>query len=598
MAEIVAFEGKRNSRLFVAWGTAAIRDGEALINTTRQISAEFDPAEFQMLVSEGVLTELAAPIGISEEDAANPLVVLEIDVAEGFETELYLDRNRITTVLASSISGTRHCYVFASHEVFRQVANTLISQFLHCLLYVEKWKEGHDQLLRSAIALDAHHPVVNALRATRSKSPDAFLPIAKNNLRTEEARSVFESAWAAFTHDDLRYVLKYKGGLVRDEGGIQIGDVAKLMRLLQSAHGVLASSIARLHPFLDRPPETQLYELKAASAEFHFTVPPVSLGERLARYMELQMFEQALDGHVPSDGPAHPALVEAVRQIAAPTEETTVLQRLGAAALRPVRSAIEVTDASEEWSEPLTVLGYQSGLVRDTEQIEVNLFPGHRILVSSTDNGSGDRPIGLDFLQTSRDFLFRPALYKIQRWRSESRERFFLQEVVVMQPGAKGTATAIHSSIVPGAFVCNLSLRVARKTTTVLTFGNASLSGVDAQAVGDARKWMLAFAEICRELELTDTRHARLVPHGFKMPNLYEVLWAVAELGGKAHQTEVVQTINARFSKSALVNNTRREVLRNKALLQFAKTDSQVFVLTQEGRRYLGACNRITRRTQ
>lgn len=599
MAEVVAFEGKRAPRVFVAWGTAAVRDGDELLNTTRQVSSKIDADEFQTLVDQGVLTKIDAPIAVSEDDSSRQLVVLEIDVAEGFEDALFLDRNRITTVLASSIAGTRHYYVFDGHDTLRAVAETLISQFLRFLLYLDTWNDSHDQLLRSAMALDAHHPVVNALRASRAKNPDAFLQIARSNLRTETAKATFESAWAAFTQKDLRYVLKYKGGLVREEGGMQIGDVGKLMKSLQSAHAVLAGTIVRSNPFLARPPEPQLFEQKAASAEFHFTVPPVSLGERLARYLELQMFEKALDGQVPSDGPVPAALAEAVRQIAAPTEETKVLQRLNTAALRPVRSSVEIEEAAkEEWSDPLTVLGYQSGLVRDTEQIELNLFPGHRILVSSTDNGSGKAPLGLDFLQTSKDFLFRPTLYKIQRWSDGTREQFFLQEVVVLQPGTDGKATAVHSSIASGAFVCNLSIAVTRKSQTRLVFGDSVLSGVDAQAVGDARKWMLAFAEVCRDIELADARHARLVPHGVKMPYLYEVLWAVSELGGKAHQTDVVQAINARFKKSALVNNTRREVLRNKALLSFDEEDSQVFVLSDEGRRYLAACDRIARRAK
>lgn len=596
MPEVVAFEGKRAPRVFVAWGTAAVRNGDELLNTTRQVSSKIDADEFLTLVKQGILTEVDAPITVSEDDSERQLVVLEIDVAAGFEDALFLDRNRITTVLASSIAGTRHYYVFDGHDTLRAVAETLIGQMLRCLLYLDAWKDGHEHLLRSAMALDAHHPVVNALRASRAKNPDTFLQIARSNLRTEAAKATFESAWAAFTQKDLRYVLKYKGGLVREEGGMQIGDVGKLMKSLQSAHGVLAGTIARTNAFLERPPEPQLFEQRAASAEFHFTVPPVSLGERLARYLELQMFEQALDGQVPSDGPVPAAFTDAVRQIAAPTEETKVLQRLNTAALRPVRSAIEIEEIAEEWSDPLTVLGYQSGLVRDTEQIELNLFPGHRILVSSTDNGSGKPPLGLDFLQTSKDFLFRPTLYKIQRWSDGTRERFFLQEVVVLQPGTEGKATAVHSSIAPATFVCNLSIAVTRKSATRLVFGNSTLSGVDAQAVGDARKWMLAFAEVCRDIELGDVRHTRLVPHGVKMPYLYEVLWAVAELGGTAHQTDVVQAINARFKKSALVNNTRREVLRNKALLSFDKEDSQVFVLSAEGRRYLAACNRIARR--
>jgi hypothetical protein len=598
MAEIVAFEGKRSGRVFFAWGTAAVRDGDRLLNSTRQISSSFEEEEFKTLVNEGALTALTTPIEISTENAKLPLVVLEINAAEGFEHELHVDQNRIATVLASATSGGHHYYVFASHEVFRGVASTLIAQALRCLLYLDKWTEGHDRLLRSAMALDAHHPVINALRAFRSTNAEAFLPIARNNLRSDEARQVFESAWLAFTHTDLSYVLKYKGGLVREEGGMQIGHVARLMKSIQAAHPVLATTIVRKHPFLLRPPETQLYELKAASAEFHFTVPQVSLGERFARYLELELFEQALDGSVPDTERVPPAFVEAVRQIAAPDEKTAVSQKLGANALRPVRSKLEGDEEPfERWSPPLNVLGYQSGLVRDTEQIEINMFPGHRILVSSTDNGAGARPIGLDFLQTRRDFLYQPALYKIQRRLHDSTERYFLQEVFVLKQGAKGVVTAIHSSIVAGAFVCNLSIRVARNGGR-LVFGEDSLSGVEARAIGDAQKWMLAFGEICRKIELSDKRHTRLAPHRMPpTPFLLQVLWAVAELGGGARQADVVLKINEHFSKSALVNNTRREVLKNESLLQFAD-EPKVITITPEGRRYLAAFDRVARRVQ
>jgi len=597
MAEVVAFEGKRNARLFVAWGTAAIRDGDTLRNATRGVSSAFEVEEFNSLVRDGALTELPKPIEVETEVGTRPLVVLEIEIAEGFDHELHIDRNRVTTVVASFSSGTHQYYVFDGHESFRRVAEVLIGQILECLLYLEDWTDPHERLLRSALALDAHHPIVNALRAFRSKNAATFLAVARSNLRTDEARGVFESAWLAFTSTDLRYVLKYKGGLVREEGGMQIGDVAKLMRSIQLAHPFLASNIPRRYPFLQRPPETQLYELKAASAEFHFTVPQVSLGERLARYLELGLFERALDGDVPEVGAKSQEFVEVVRQIAEPDEQTHVSQRLGEAAMRPVRTQLAVSDSKEEWSAPLTVLGYQSGLVRDTEQIEINLFPGERILVSSTDNGSKQTPLGIDFLQTSRDFLYRPALYKIQRRRHDLSERFFLKEVVVLKPGAKGIATAIYSSVAHGAFVYNLSIAVARTTPNKLTFGDETINGVDARAIGDARQWMLRFAEICRDMELADTRHARLSPVRLaEAPFLIQVLWAVSDLGGAARQTEVVEKINSRFSKSALVNNTRREVLRNETLLAFDQEDPQFILITDAGKRHFAAYERIARR--
>jgi hypothetical protein len=598
MAEVVAFEGKRNARLYVAWGTAAIRDGETLRNGTRGMSAVFVEDEFRALVQEGALTELPKPIEISAEEGSRALVVLEIETTEGFEHQLHVDRNRITTVIAATTSATHHYYVFDGHDTFRQVAETIIGQILECLLYLEEWNDAHERLLRSAMALDAHHPVVNALRAFRSKNANTFLPVARSNLRSDDARDVFENAWLAFTNTDLRYVLKYKGGLVREEGGIQIGDVAKLMKSIQHAHPILATTITRRYPFLQRPPETQLYELKAASAEFHFTVPAVSLGERLARYLELRLFERSLDGDVPEDGAKSPAFVEAVRQITKPDEKTLVSQRLGSAALRPVQTTV-ATEGKDDWSTPLTVLGYQSGLVRDTEQIEINIFPGERILVSSTDNGSKQRPIGLDFLQTTRDFLYHPALYKIQRRRHELSERFFLQEVVVLKPGTKGVATAIHSSVVAGAFVCNLEIRVNRPNVNKLTFGDATLSGIDARAIGDAREWMLRFSTICRGLELADTRHGRLAPSKMgEAPFLIQVLWAVAELGGEAAQNDVVEKINEHYTKSALVNNTRREVRRNKTLLGFHEEDGQTIVILPEGKLYLAAYDRVARRVR
>ncbi len=115
-------------------------------------------------------------------------------------------------------------------------------------------------------------------------------------------------------------------------------------------------------------------------------------------------------------------------------------------------------------TEPFSVFGFQSGLLRDAAKIEVRIFPGVRLLLPTDSNGEGGVPEGIDLIRNQADVLRRPAVFTLRR-QSDSfgREVFSLIRVSHLEIGQTTKIDAIPSSIVSGGFVLVGGVIVTRR---------------------------------------------------------------------------------------------------------------------------------------
>jgi hypothetical protein len=599
---VIAFEGKRNAHGLVSWGAAALRQDDELINPTTGLRLPFSDEHISDLASDGALTVLDKPIDVDDEFAASPMIVLEIRLGE-FEEVVRVSMGRVGGVVRSAHRAEYNYYIFQNRIAFDQYKRGAVAAILHELFYEPLGDEKAGVLLGAGLTLDPHNPGLGALRVSRSKNPHITQAIAVASLRSDEDRRCFHELLDAIRSEDNDYVLKYQDGIASGGGGLDTDQAARILGAMTNVHQLFAKQLKTDFPFLQTPPAARLHELRAASAEFHFT-PQVTdrpFGEKVARYLELKLLQKAISGTIPKKLEHSEPFREALLQIVQPDDATVVNHRpFGEERLAPIKvHTFDVEAASPTWSYPLVLLGYQSGLIREARRIEINIFPGRRLSLSAEDDGAGQLPLGLAFLKQRNDFLFKPNLYTVVRHMDEHKsETFYLQAVQTIEPGKVYAVTAIPSSVLSGAFVHKLDLEVRRSSKgDIIELPVDRIDGVNAVSLPDAQRWMATYADACRHLELADMRQSRLAPARMPPPSvLIQILSALEKLGGSANQIELVTTVNKLYGKSMRANNTRREVHRNKRLLEFAgATDIKI---TVEGSRFLRAYQAIERRAK
>ena len=603
MARVIGYEGQRDPRALVSWGSAALVKDDTLINASTRVRMKFTSKDVASFAKNGSISPLTEPLEIADAATDDALVVVEISRSK-WDSILLVDPGRIGDLIAKKGFTKTHVYVFRNTASFDLYRKEVVDRVLNEILYKEPDRKSGDTLVRTGLILDAHHPALNATKVIRSANPTIAKGIAEANMRSDLDRARFQSIYSALASKEEDYTLKYDKGMA-DGGGMDVDKVVFVIGAVKTVGQQLSRLIEKDYAFLERPPPTRLWEMKAASATFTFKSKRKnqSLGEKVARYLELNLLQEAIGGKDVAGLEDAKPFQEALKKIVSPDETTIVehskkigqkgLQRVGAQQVeRPVAQA--------KWSDPLTLLGFQEGLIGEGRTIEVNFFPGVALNLSSTDNGDGGVPEGLSFLKERADFLFQPALYTIQRELvAAGSERFFLQKVVELKAGDHGVITAMPSSVVTGGYVYGVEIKVARAANGSLRLAIGTLDRVDASSMPLAQGWMKGYAALCYEAELADHRPARLAPAKFPAASpLVRLLEAVDSLGSPAPQTAVVAKINELFmlASSVRTNNTRREVLRRPDLLEFTGPLEKDIALTPAGVRYLGAYRAVERR--
>lgn len=453
-----------------------------------------------------------------------------------------------------------------------------------------------DELLRLGLTLHSGHAFLLAAWVHVSEHDSFVEELARANLRSDDSRSDFDEILSSFRLLDRNYELIYEGG-VAEGGGIDLNVAAKTFSNLHYIHQQIAPTLGRDYPCLQRafaPPRFQ--EMRAASAHITFSAGPPTrpLGERLARVVELRAIRAALEGRAPEEVKANPRFEKAVTAVLAPSPDTTVSHRpMGEEAAVSVESDLAAPDLPVR-AEQLVLLGFQESLKDRAHRIGIRVGPDAHIWVSAIDNGAGERPEGVEFLLEGNDFLFRPAVFVLERRVQGRRETHYLLRMAFLDPGETAVVTALPSALVKGAYLVDVEVQVRRSTEDTLDVdGATSVHGLSGRTLGMAAGWLRAFARGCREREVDAARHEGtrwIQPARVPKPSaLARLLVALDTLGGEARVSDVVHEINLLFDTTVRTNNTRREVLRHPDLLEFVGEDRRTVRITDVGTAYLSA---------
>jgi hypothetical protein len=591
---IVGFEGNMPSNTLVSWGVAAVQteDHRVLNGTTgRDSSVE----RFDELVERGFVTRLPHTLDVDSRHNGLGLVVVVINMELGYAQHLTIDTGRAGGLLAHRRAGGFQYYVFSSLRSYDDYANEVVSGILELVLFQERDPAAQFELVQAGLVVHSAHPHLNAVRVYLSGNNDLVRSLARASVTSPADRQVFEGLLETLDLLDSDYELVYEDGIA-EGGGFDIDVAVATFRGLLDIHKTLSPYLRNTYSFLrDAFMPPRLHHMKAGSARLSFTAGGEghSLGERLARVIEIRAIEAVLRGDVPDDLMGNRVVEKAVRTVVEPGEDTTVKQRaIGRSSEERLYVDERRSQVGRISAHRVAVLGFQMGQVRDLRAIEIRFAARKRVLVSTTDDGDGERPHGLDFLRSESDYLYKPAVFDLQveRNHDSGRVNFHLRNMYILSPGRSSTITSIASRVVDGAFLVGLNFPAVRRDDDVLEVRGQPIGGLGERTLALANTWFNRYAEVCLDVELSavDSPDVRWIqpPRPPSVSALHRVVSVLQAEGGTALVSRLVDRINAEYDAYVRVNNTRREVYRNPDLLEFHPEDNQLMRLTERGQKY------------
>jgi hypothetical protein len=589
--EIVGVEGIVPDDAPVAWGAAAVSDGERLYNNFTGVSTPL--ADLTRLRDEKHLHVFKKPLAITDDDALDELIVLMVNRRTDFEDSLRPDPGRLGGVVTHAHSKAWRYYVFSGRDAFNVYATVAAHTVIEQVLYAGPPRTAHNRdLVRIALTLAPGHPELNALRAYLDERPNVER-LARASVRPATSMQAFDLLLAAMRSEAEDYELKYEHGAA-EGGGFDVDIAITTLRAIESANDEFSPFLQRNYPFIKAVPPPRLREMLAASAELHF-VPNIQgrpLGERVARYLAIYFLQQSLSGNKPPEVALSEQLHQALRTIARPTESTTLQQKKLSEVEREDVHQPEQHVAESTFSEELRVLGIVSGLTQDS-RAELWIGPERRFFVSTTDDGQGQAPIGAEAIRGDGRFLRRPCIFVLVRESIESgSEQFHLRSMAVLQLGDTSEVTAVPSGVLPGAFVVGLTLDIEYREDASIVTPIGIFADVTDGTLATAKRWLTDYRAACNEFEITeDPAHLQWLPPSKKekATSLQRVMVILHELRGAGLATDVVAGINERFDAIVRVNNTRREVGHHPDLLQYTDDAQKILALTPRGAAYIAA---------
>lgn len=599
-ARVVAFEGNLGDDVPLSWGTAAIEHKGQLLNPVTHRTSPL--RRLRDLVDGGFLAELPTAIEIREEYVADVVIVLAFDTKVGANGRLFVDTGKCGGLVAHSRKGARQFYIFAGKTSFDQYCELVIADLINGILYAEQPNAlQRDQLLRVALILNSAHPEANALKAYYSDD-DFVRELCEAQFGEQPGgmarfRELLE---ALRSTSDQRYGLVYEGGAA-EGGGFDVDVVRATFDNLTTLHENIEHYILGANSFLAaNVPGPRLVRAEAASAKFFFAaeIEGRSLGEKVARYIELRTIARLLRGDVPDELRSNRALLNAIRGLVSPVPGTIAKQRPINSDHDELLTGGEGGDDTVAAVDHFALLGFQSGLRDGGQRLEILVFPARYIWVSVRDDGDGGVPLGTDFLVERHDFLFQPAVFELKRVRySNKGEKYWLRSMVGIDVTHASTISVVPSSLVDGAYLLLESrVTVSQPSAQILAVGNMRFNAATPWLLPNLKLWMHEFAESWaeHELHLATEGKAQWFPPAIR-PNasaLQRVLLTLHRLKGRSSVTTLVREINKHYNVNVRVNNTRREVYSHPDLLEFDPKDRSVMQLTEEGRRRAAATAR------
>jgi len=602
MSKIIAIEGRIGDALAI-WGAAALlHDGKLLNSVTGAVGTASDVFSF---IAAGHLSRLPFELEIDDAATSKPLIAIWIQGIDQLGARLLADTGRTGGLVAHHRKDNHQIYVFESLLAYDMYAREITEDLLRRALFDADDRPAQRVLSDLAILLRPHDPAVNAIRAALADNVAVATRFALAALQTDEDRAAFRDLLEAATSTASRYVLHYADDPAASDatprptqgGGWDADVAAQALQGLSELHKeVVEPAIRKTWPFLNRRlPAPRFREMKAASAELHFTtaLPEQKLGYRIARHLALRALEHALRGAGVEDV-STPDTQKTMDRIARPAQGIVLRQRpLG----REAEEAVHVPEPTAAEIESITrldMLAFQSGLIRDATTIEMHFSEERRQLLSVRDNGGGSVPAGVAYLQHKREFLWQLFIVSLDRHvTSDGSERLWLQSIEPLEPNRPPTLiTAVPSAVVKDAYFLVEDCRIAAHPDGTLhtTFGHLpALPGSVRQGatLQRALEWMRTWDEhwLERELEATDEARDQWVRPGRppKASTIDRVLWVLGNAGGELDVSELVARINFEFQTRVRLNNTRRERYSHPGLLEFRGT--QRMALTERGRR-------------
>lgn len=618
MAWVIGYEGRREPSAPLSWGAAALRhDGNVVSNAISGLGRPRTEEELGLLADQGAITLLPEDSRVQFRglaDDARP-VVLEVLSSVSGTLRLGEIARSYAHVRPGADAGEHEEYlyfIFRERDHFDLVRAEVADGLIHHVLYTLSDDIARIDAISLGLALTAHHHILNALWAWFSPGDRTVLKRrAEARVRSDDGKRAFHKFYAVLEKLGEDYVISYEDG-VTDGGGMDTDKAVPVLSGFGTMHARLRDVAVEPYRFLNAGPANRLHAMSgAASAIFTFR-PKVEgrpLGEQIARYLELELMKKVLAGEsvLPSDS----TLEKAVRKITEPSADTAVKHKMlevptGESALATkqrldpiVRSTQGSATAVAKWpnySDPMTLLGYQSGSVREWTTIEISIAPGRRLKLSPTKDQSGNRPLGIDNIFGARKAYARPALFKVVRDnRYPNTPTFYLSEVIVL--GSSPMAiTGMTSGVVSGGFLMPTGVTIHVKGSECIIEGRGVRVAIPSDSIDvvSAQKWMRAYAEACFRLELQDLRIRRLAP--VFMPSPGEavcLLWALEKLGGMAKLSDARRMVIDRFGASASLAYPRRFASGDDALIMIDGDSAQP---TEYGARYLAAFRAIDRR--
>lgn len=589
--KIVGIEGLVPDDAPVAWGAAALSDGNRLYNNFTGVSTPI--ADLERLRDQKHLHVFKHAIEVSDEDAIDELVVLMLNRASHFESLLRPEPGRLGGVVTHTHRKAWRYYVFSSRDAFAVYANVAADNVIENVLYTGNPGTAENKdLVRVALTLVPGHPELNALRAYLDGRVNVAR-LARASVKSAAAIAAFDLFLAAMKSETGDYELKYENGAA-EGGGFDVNVAISTLRAVEAANDAFTPFLQRNYPFIKEVPAPRFREMRAMSAELHFApkVEGKPLGDRVARYLSIYFLQQSLIGEKPPEVALSRNLSQALRTIARPTESTTLKQKRLASIEREEVDVLVQRDIESTLSDELSVLGIVSGLTQDS-RAELWIGPERRFFVSTVEDDGGETPEGAEAIRGDGSFLRRPCIFKLRRESTdEGAEQFHLRSMRVLALGETGTITAVPSGVLPGAFVVGLNLDVDYRNDSSLVTSLGAFANVTNGTLATAKRWLAEFRASCNHFELQQDPAGLtwLAPSkAEKATSLQRVMVILHELHGAAFATDIVAGINERFDTVVRVNNTRREVRLHPDLLSFTDATEKVLTLTPQGSAYVSA---------
>lgn len=594
-AVVVGFEGAWPASVGVAWGVAAIQqlteDGHPRVMNS--VTGQRIPlSEFKILRKAGALSRTAR-LRLDGHDGPTMVVaVRRTYVAK----DLFLND---ATCRARGATKEAYFRAYAYPSEFdayaQRVAEDAVAEFL-------RDAEVRDEaagVLRTVSVLRPGDPFVHVARryhslATRKQAVDLTAELALedvNKLRTYTQLS------QTLEGRGRPYEIRYHGGFAHG-GGMDVDRSATQFSALKKMHRSLEPVVRRRFGFLESDtaaPAPRVREMRPGSAIISFDAfvkgePPIST---LYRYFELEMINDAVRGKLHSDLSSDPDFVDGLQTLLAPTEDTQVQVRSVGTANDDAWEDVEydrIERQNMSADSEMLCFAVVQGVVSDARRIELKLSPRLRHIVSTTDNGSGELPLGAGSVAAFRENLFEPAVVRLVRFSNAAgRERFYVRELQMLRSQAHTASfDMIPSALIPGAFV-RIDRTTAKRTPEGSIVLGQSVVGTGANSASHdlVADWLRRFAgwsvtqELAASPDSPDDWIRPLRPRETAVGRVLDVLEGRREVDFE----ELLRDLQEEYGTRVRRSNTRRVLVDNSRFVRLEDLDDRTVVeLTDDGR--------------